>query len=154
MYTYITMYIWLNYVYPTIASIGMNEELVSVEGLVLEKMMVLDEFDDAMVLKNTCYDVDEVEDRGDAGDRGATVDAGDRGDRVQKQLGGKSGNSMKRFSYRELMTQRGAGRWTDRQTVDDDLMLEILLESIIIITIIITHLLLIIIIIIYHHHLH
>ena len=122
--------------YPTIASIGMNEELVSVEGLVLEKMMVLDEFDDAMVLKNTCYDVDEVEDRvdagdrgyrgdagatvyagdrGDAGDAGATVDAGDRGDRVQKQLGDKSGNSMKRFSYRELMTQRGAGRWTDRQ---------------------------------------
>lgn len=124
MYTYITMYIWLNYVYPTIASIGMNEELVSVEGLVLEKMMVLDEFEDAMVLKNTCYDVDEVEDRvdagdrGDAGDAGATVDAGDRvdrGDRVHKQLGDKSGNSMKRFSYRELMTQRGAGRWTDRQ---------------------------------------
>ncbi len=109
MYTYITIYIWLNYVYPTIASIGMNEELVSVEGLVLEKMMVLDEFDDAMVLKNTCYDVDEVEDRDDADDRG------DRGDRVQKKLGEKSGDSMKRFSYRELLTQKGAGRWIGRQ---------------------------------------
>jgi len=74
---------------------------VSVEGLVLEKMMVLDESDDAVVLKNTRYDVDDVGDRGDVGDAGD-----DRGDRVED----KPGDGIKRFSYRELITQRGAGK--------------------------------------------
>lgn len=78
----------------------MNDELVSVEGLVLEKMMVLDESDDAVLLKNTRYDVDDV---GDAGD--------DRGDRVEKQRGIKPGDGIKRFAYRELMTQRGTGKY-------------------------------------------
>jgi hypothetical protein len=79
----------------------MNEELVSVEGLVLEKMMVLDESDDAVVLKNTRYDVDDVGDRGDVGDAGD-----DRGDRVED----KPGDGIKRFAYRELITQRGTGK--------------------------------------------
>jgi hypothetical protein len=91
----------------------MNEELVSVEGLVLEKMMVLDESDDVVMLKNTRYNVDDVGDRDDRGDRGDAADdrrsdAGDKGgDRVEKQREDKSGYDIKRFSYRELIMQRG-----------------------------------------------
>jgi hypothetical protein len=104
----------------------MNEELVSVEGLVLEKMMVLDESDDAVVLKNTRYNVDDVGDRDDRSDRGDAADdrrsdAGDKGDdRVEKRCGDKSGDDIKRFSYRELIMQSGTGR---------QLMMEILLVS-------------------------
>lgn len=78
---------------------------MGVEELVLEKMMVLDESDDAVVLKNTRYDVDDVGDRGDVGDADD-----DRGDRGEKQRGDKSGDGIKRFVYCELMTQRGSGR--------------------------------------------
>jgi len=71
----------------------MNEELVTVEGLVLEKMLVRDLSDDDMMLKNTQYDVNDSVDRGD------------------KYRDDNLGGGAKRFNYQELMIQKGAGEW-------------------------------------------